>query len=238
MGQTRQESETVWAKVLVDYPGASDQALDTYIYRVPSELKVSSGDIVSVPFGARQVGGIVISTVTRLPRDISFDSIKPIENILSNTLFNKEYWQLLNRVEDYYQTPLIKIVKAALPSGLLSKSQRRVRLCTSVSKEALRLARQQSQLSESAVLLVDALRNSTEKNYSWQYLKRQIRSPKKTGTATAALSQLLRLGWVESYLVTPRSPQPQKRQAVPTNRFCAFPTLRSIVSLRAKRSPA
>ncbi|MEM8503875.1 MAG: primosomal protein N' [Cyanobacteria bacterium P01_D01_bin.1] len=214
MGQTEQVLEPVWAKVLVDYPGDADGTSDTYIYYVPHELKVRAGDIVSVPFGSQQLGGIVIGTITQLPNSISSKTIKPIESVLSNTLFNKEYWQLLNRVEDYYQTPLIRIVRAALPSGLLSKSQRRVRLCKSTSFEALELARYQSQLSESAVLLVKTLSNSTEKDYSWQYLKRQIRSPKKTGTATAALRQLLRLGWVESYLMTPRSPQPQKRQAL------------------------
>ncbi|MBE9064674.1 DEAD/DEAH box helicase, partial [cf. Phormidesmis sp. LEGE 11477] len=204
----------MWAEVLVDAPGAADRAFDTYIYRVPSELAVSSGDIVAVPFGAQQVGGIVIRMLSDLPNYVSAEAIKPIESIINNTFFNKGYWQLLIRVEDYYQTPLIRIVRAALPPGLLSRSQRRVRLRQAISPESVKLAGYQSELSKSALLLIETLSDSATKDYSWQYLKQKIRAPKQTGTAAKALQQLLRLGWAESYLVTPRSPSPQKRQAV------------------------
>ncbi len=218
MGQTEQKSETVWAEVLVDCPGAfggtAERNADTYVYRVPFDLAVSSGDIVGIPFGAQQVGGIVIRLLTQLPKNISVEAVKSIESIINNTFFNKEYWQLLNRVEDYYQTSLIRIVRAALPPGLLSRSQRRVKLSRLVSKKAIKIATYQSELSQSALLLIETLSNSTEKDYSWQHLKRQVKTPKKTGTADQALRQLLRLGWVESYLMSPRSPQPRKRQAV------------------------
>ena len=214
MEQPEPTLETVWADVLVDCPGGADRAFDTYIYRVPSELVVSSGDIVEIPFGSQQIGGIVIRTLKCLPNHVSADAIKPIESIINNTFFNKRYWQLLIRVEDYYQTPLIRIVRAALPPGLLSRSQRRVRLCQSISFDTVKLADYLPQLSQSALLLIETLNSSATKDYSWQYLKQKIKAPKQTGTAAAALKQLLRLGWIESYLVTPQSPKPQKRQAV------------------------
>ncbi|MGB3791060.1 MAG: primosomal protein N' [Phormidesmis sp.] len=218
MGQTERKSETTWAEVLVDCPGsakgAAERAADIYVYRVPSDLAVGSGDIVGVPFGAQQVGGIVIRMLTCPPKNVSVDAIKSIESVINNTFFTKEYWQTLNRVEDYYQTPLIRIVRTALPPGLLSRSQRRVKLSQSVSKEAMKMASYQSKLSQSALLLMEVLSNSTEGDYSWQHLKQQIKNPKKTGSALQALRQLLRLGWVESYLMSPRSPRPRKRQAV------------------------
>ncbi|EDX85758.1 primosomal protein N', putative [Synechococcus sp. PCC 7335] len=204
----------MWADVLVDCPGTANRAFDTYIYRVPSELVVSSGDIVGVPFGAQLIGGVVIRILTCLPNQVSAEAIKPIESVINKAFFTKGYWQLLIRVEDYYQTPLIRIVRAALPPGLLSRTQRRVRLCQSISSETVKLSGYQSKLSQSALLLIETLNNSETKDYSWQYLKQKIRAPRRTGTATQALQQLLRLGWVESYLATPRSPQPQKRQAV------------------------
>jgi primosomal protein N' (replication factor Y) len=43
-------------------------------------------------------------------------------------MFSATYWQLLETVSQYYQTPLIQVIRAALPPGLLGRSQRRVRL--------------------------------------------------------------------------------------------------------------
>ena len=45
-----------WVQVLVDCPGA--QGL--YTYEIPFDLVVRVGDILSVPFGAQQVGAIAL----------------------------------------------------------------------------------------------------------------------------------------------------------------------------------
>ncbi|MEL7359807.1 MAG: primosomal protein N' [Cyanobacteria bacterium J06560_6] len=199
-----------WLEALVDSPGASG----LYTYRIPAEIMVSEGDIISVPFGTQQVGAIAIRLLAHAPEGLTPSSIKPIEAVINTTLFTKEYWTALNRVADYYQTPFIRVLKAALPPGLLSKSQRRVRLRQSLSAEKMAALMTGRGFSRSAVKLIEVLQSSPTGDYSWQYLKRQIKAPRKTGTATQALSALQRCGWVESYLAPPRSPSAQKRQAV------------------------
>ena len=200
----------VWVEALVDCPGASG----LYTYQIPNELSVSEGDIVSVPFGTQQVGAIIIRQLTKMPEGLAPSTIKPIEAVINTTFFTKEYWAVLNRVADYYQTPFIRVLKAALPPGLLSKSQRRIRLSNALSSDKINDLTDTQPLSESAIQLLRTLQSSPSGDYSWQYLQRQIKSPRKTGSATQALRSLQQAGWVESYLAPPRSPSAQKRQAV------------------------
>ncbi|MEO0768836.1 MAG: primosomal protein N' [Cyanobacteria bacterium J06649_4] len=208
-------SSMVWVEVLVDCPGASG----LYTYEIPPDLMISAGDIVSVPFGRQKVGAIAIQIRSDLPDGLSPSSIKSIEAIVKKAFFTKEYWQLLNRVGDYYQTPFIKVIRTALPPGLLSKSQRRIRLCRSLSDETLKQLQVSPQkMSAEAYQLLEILHHSPNGDYSWQHLRRQIKFGKGSGRnaqrVASALRQLTQQGWVESYLAAPRSVQPQKRQAV------------------------
>ncbi len=206
MGGIAQGLPGVWAEVLVDCPGATG----LYTYGVPEAMAVNPGDIVSVFFGAQQVCAIAIRLSSNPPEGLAPSSIKPIESIVNTTFFTKEYWQLLNRVARYYQTPLIKVVRTTLPPGLLSRSQRRIRLSKRVSIETIERLTNSLDISKPAEQLIATLRNSPQEDYSWQYLQRQL----PPHTARQALHQLTQLGWVESYLASPRAPRAQKRQAV------------------------
>ncbi|MGB3295128.1 MAG: primosomal protein N' [Phormidesmis sp.] len=197
----------VWAEVLVDCSGARG----LYTYRVPAALQIQPGDIVSVPFGAQQVGAIAVRLTAHLPDGLDGLSIKTIESVVNSSFFTKEYWQLLNRVARYYQTPLIKVIRTALPPGLLSKSQRRICLSQPVSTETITQLANSAALSNTASQLIATLQNSARGDYSWQYLCRQQSGDR---TLHSALQQLIGLGIVKSYLAPPRSPQAQKRQAV------------------------
>lgn len=205
--ETAERFSDVWAEVLVDCPGAKG----LYTYRVPASLQIQPGDIVSVPFGAQQVGAIAVRLTAHLPDGLNALSIKTIESVINSSFFTKEYWQLLNRVARYYQTPLIKVIRAALPPGLLSKSQRRIRFAQPASTETIVHLADRAELSNTASQLIATLRNSPQGDYSWQYLCRQQRGDRMLHSA---LQQLIQLGIVKSYLAPPRSPQAQKRQAV------------------------
>ena len=199
-------SET-WAEVLVDCPGAKG----LYTYRVPAALQVQPGDIVSVPFGAQQVGAIAVRLTAHLPTELNPLSIKTIESVINSSFFTKEYWQVLNRVARYYQTPLIRVIRTALPPGLLSKSQRRIRLNPSVSTETIAQLADERSPSNATSQLIATLQKAPQGDYSWQYLCQrhsEDRSPQR------ALQQLIQQGIVKSYLATPRAPRAQKRQAV------------------------
>ncbi|HEY9749075.1 MAG TPA: hypothetical protein V6C63_10370, partial [Allocoleopsis sp.] len=113
-----------WVEVLVDCPAT--QGLFTYA--LPPNLQVQPGDILTVPFGAQQVGAIAIHLLAQLPPDLSPTQVRDVEEVVSTGFFPPTYWTLLNRVADYYCTSLMAVIRVALPPGLLGRSQRRVRL--------------------------------------------------------------------------------------------------------------
>ena len=183
-------------EVLVDCPGAEG----AYTYAVPPELNVHPGDILSVPFGPRQVGAIALRRISEVPPHIAPRQVRPVEDILNRRFFNSTYWQLLERVAQHYQSPLIHVLRTALPPGLLAKSQRRVKL-------EPQGATADADLGKGAASILTTLRQSPTQDYTWQYLRRQ-------GGNRQGLQQLLQRGWVTSYLAAPRSPKPQQRLAV------------------------
>jgi primosomal protein N' (replication factor Y) len=188
-----------WVNVLVDYGGQPD----IYTYAVPANLAVGVGDILNVPFGQQVLGAIALQLLGTPPANLAAEQIRPVAGVVERRFFSPAYWQLLQTVASYYQTPLIQVVKAALPPGLLAKSQRRLRLCPEQIPAYIddRVAPQVAQL-------VKALRQSATGDYTWQYLQRRGLGNYRT------LQQLVQLGWAESYLAPPQSPNPKLRQAV------------------------
>jgi primosomal protein N' (replication factor Y) len=189
-----------WVEVLVDCPGA--QGLFTY--RVGS-VWVQPGDILSVPFGAQQVGAIAIRLMSQLPPALDSTTIREVEEVVSPGFFPPTYWALLHQVADYYCASLMQVVRVALPPGLLGRSQRRIRL-TNLAKTAE--AVMVNSLDPAAEQVLKKLQAQKEGDYTWQYLQRQVRG------ANRGLRQLLQLGWVESYLEPPASVRPKRQQAV------------------------
>ena len=208
-------------EVLVDCPGT--QGL--YIYRIPSHLSIQVGDILSVPFGQRQLSAIAVRQVPATHSKLNTVRLKDISRVVSRGFFSKDYWKLLERVANYYQTPLIQVIRAALPPGLLAKSQHRIRLVPqhpetchnaefglisthSDDKLPLSVPVAQSFLSPAAQHLLTLLQQSPTGDYTWQHLRRQHPQSR------SALRELQQQGRVESYLAPPQPPQPKQRQAV------------------------
>ena len=184
-----------WVDVLVDCSGTQE----VFSYAVPPELWVQAGDILSVPFGMQQVGGIAVR-VSNQPPELDADQIRSIDAIVSAGFFPASYWALLDRVAQHYQTSLIQVVRVALPPGLLARSQRRIRLINSAANEVF--------LNAAAQQIFNLLKASKTKDYSWQFVQRQVKG------AHRGLQDLLKLNWVESYLEPPATIRPQLRQAV------------------------
>jgi primosomal protein N' (replication factor Y) len=188
-----------WVEVLVDCPGA--QGL--YTYSLPTGLAVNPGDVLSVLFGAQQVGAIAIRFVDHPPSQLDPQAIRPVEEVISHGFFPTPYWQVLERIATYYCTPLIQVIRAALPPGLLGRSQRRIRL----KPEAIPLGGEVF-LNPSAQEILTRLRSQKQGDYAWHYLQRQVRG------AQRGLRDLAQRGWVESYLEPPTAIRPKQRQAV------------------------
>jgi primosomal protein N' (replication factor Y) (superfamily II helicase) len=184
-------------EVLVDCPGT--QALFTY--NVPERLKVQVGDILSVPFGSQIVGGIAIRFVDRIPENLEVAQIKDIEDIVASGLFRSDYWQWLIQIADYYYTPLIQVIKIALPPGLLTRSQRRIRLVdVEIDPEIF--------LGDTAKQILALLRSKPVGDYTWFYIQKQIHRARK------GLQELLKHNLVESYLETTPTQKPKLQLAV------------------------
>lgn len=198
----------LWIEVLVDSPGA--QGLFTY--RVPPGLEVQPGDILSVPFGSQQLGAIAIRFVEELPTELTVERIKDVEDVVVAGFFDPAYWQMLERVASYYYTPFIQVIKAALPPGLLGRSQRRIRLISAEGTESGRLTNMSpgadSFLSAPARQVLQLLRASKTGDYTWRYIRQKVPN------ASRGLRELNKRSWVESYLEPPKPPRPKLKQAV------------------------
>lgn len=174
-----------------------------YTYHLPPDLSVAVGDILSVPFGQQQVGAIAIRLLTTPPPELSEKQIRSVASVVSRGMFSRNYWQLLEKVSVYYQTPLIQVIRTALPPGLLGRSQRRVRLLP----EAIP-AGAEAFLSPAAACVLTQLQQSANGDYTWQYLRQKCRG------ASRGINALMQREWAESYLALPTPPRPQTRQAV------------------------
>ncbi|MBD2239530.1 primosomal protein N' [Aulosira sp. FACHB-113] len=118
-------------EVLADYPinlteGEGGEKLS--VYRIPTGLEVQPGDIVCVPFMSQKLSGVAIRRLAKPPDDLPLEKIRYVEDVIQKKLFRDTYWNLMERVSQYYYAPLIQVIRTALPPGLLGKSQRRIRL--------------------------------------------------------------------------------------------------------------
>ncbi len=169
-----------------------------FSYHVPAELTVQVGDILTVPFGSQQLGAIALRCHRMEPPNDG--ELRPVTEVIAQGFFPPGYWPLLERVAAYYATSLMQVIRTALPPKLLGKSQRRVRLAHSVPAP--------QSLSVPAQAVVQQLQQAKQGSYTWRYLKQQVRG------ADRALRELIRQGYVESFLETPASCQPKLQRVV------------------------
>ena len=215
-GAAHNEQNGFWVEVLVDCPGVQG----VFTYGLPAGLRVQPGDILSVPFGAQQMGGVVVQCLDELPSGVNLAQIREVDGVIARGFFPPAYWEILLRVAEYYCTPLMQVIRMALPTGLLGRSQRRIRLSQQgleVRGEGLGGRDQEREsllepltapISPVAQQILTLLQSSKTGDYSWQYLQRQVPN------AYRGLQDLLKLGWVESYLQPPTPIRPKQRQAV------------------------
>jgi len=209
------KAENRWIEVLVDCPGSSG----VFTYRLPDQLEVKPGDILSVPFGAQLLGGVAIRFLTQPPIDIPLEKIRDVEDVVSSGFFQTTYWELLHCCAAYYYTPLIQVIRVALPPGLLGRSQRRIRLVRGVggageAEEEKRRKMNSSLtphfpfLSPVARQILELLGAQADGDYSFAYMQRQVQS------AYRGVRELQQRGLVESYLEPPRLTRPKLQKAV------------------------
>lgn len=199
-----------WIEVLVDVP--FDVSLQNteeeteerlYTYRVPEDLAVQPGDILAVPFGFQQLRAIAIRLTEQLPDHLTPDRIKDVEEIICKGFLTPQYQALLNQVALYYQTDLIRVIRVALPPGLLKRSQRRIRLISEGIPDEVELF-----LRGPALQVLRLLQASPTGDYAWDYIRDKVKA------ASRGVKDLLQRRWAFSYLEPPKKLQPKLQQAI------------------------
>lgn len=195
---------TPWVDVLVDIPLEEK----IFTYSAPPELAPMEGDIVSVPFNSQVLGGIVIGRRERLPAGLEPSQIRPILDVVFRGFFPSRFWLLLHWVAEYYYSDLATVARLAFPPGLLAKSQRRLRLVNReqipqdwrlfLSQPAQRPARE----------ILELLLASKTGDLSYRHLGQKVKNIPK------GAQDLLKRGWIESYLDFPSAPKPKTQKLV------------------------
>jgi primosomal protein N' (replication factor Y) (superfamily II helicase) len=228
-----------WIEVLVNRP----EVKKLYTYRIPSDLSIQLGDIVSVPFGSQTLGGIAIRYLERLPEDLNANDIKDVENSIASNFFTDSYWQLLGKVAEYYLTDLVTVINAALPPGLLENSQRRIYLDRytipkkfAIVRKLLIFVKYRDKLSLPLAFACCIYKQQTipdgysnfcnlverqiiellysQKNGNYS-IKHICRQIKASNRSIErAIHQLGKRGWIESYLEPPQNAAPKTQKAV------------------------
>ena len=194
-----------FVSVLVDCIGIED----LLTYRVPKDVDVQIGDILSVPLGARHVGAIALQISDT--STISDTEIKSISAVVSSGIFPKPYWQMLTRIAEYYRTPLIQTVKTALPPKLLDQSHYRIKIKSQSFLLPKAEESSQHKLPKASQMVWDFLQE--HKNNTKGISRRYIRQ--KLGKyASSGLKELQKLEWIETVLELPNRPQPRYEDIV------------------------
>jgi primosomal protein N' (replication factor Y) len=190
-----------FVSVIVDCIGIED----LLTYRVPEEVHIQIGDILSVPLGNRQVGAIALdisdtSTITDTETEI-----KSINSVVSSGIFPTTYWEMLKRTANYYRTPLMQTIKTALPPKLLDQSHYRIKV-----KNNLEVPLNQI-LPKASQIVWDFLQEhkTNPKGISRRYIQQKVGKYTNSG-----LKELQKLEWIESVLELPNRPQPKYEDIV------------------------
>ncbi len=103
-----------YAEVAVNFPGSRS----TFCYAIPSQLNVSVGQAVWVPFGSRIVQGIVIE----LSGQPSVKETREIFNIITTyPLLSTAQIELAQWISQYYLSPLFDAISLMLPPAFERK---------------------------------------------------------------------------------------------------------------------
>ena len=97
-GAAHNEQNGFWVEVLVDCPGVQG----VFTYGLPAGLMVQPGDILSVPFGAQQMGGVVVQCLDELPSGVNLAQIREVDGVIARGFFPPAYWEILLRVAEVY----------------------------------------------------------------------------------------------------------------------------------------
>src|SRR3989441_1538159 len=111
----------------------------TFTYRLPGDLsrRAKPGCRVLVPFGTKYLTGFVVDVRETSEAEIDESGIKDVEELIDESpIITPEMMELTRGISDYYFAPWGECLRAALPAGATSISERVLTL-TDAGREAL-----------------------------------------------------------------------------------------------------
>lgn len=199
-----------YAKIIVDIPfKKGEKAFD---YRIPPDLadSIGIGNLVEVPFGNRMIKGFVIE----ISKSSSLDKkrIKNIKGLLKEiSFFNKYDLKLYRWLADYYNLNLISVIRAAIPSGIITgriskKRKNYIKLKYKKNRTEKIIEEIENKAPKQAAVLRVLLDNS-DKNYIKSSLA------KKADSYPGAVKNLLEKGYLKEVEdIEIRSPYLEERK--------------------------
>jgi len=184
---------------------ALDVPLPTlFDYTVQPGMQIVLGQRVVVPFGKRELVGVVMAGA----RDSEVDTqrIKPLTRVLDDAPpLSAELLRLLNFCSDYYRYPIGPTVLSALPTRLRSAEPIIIKPSVSYRLSASGAALALTELPKNKKVQLRILSLLAERAHTKAELKAVAI------TASAALKILVSEGWVEEFATTtPAQPLPER----------------------------
>jgi len=178
---------TAIARVALDIPLAT-----LFDYTVDAAMDVEVGQRVVVPFGTRQMLGVVMECVAHSDMDAA--KIKPITRALQDCAsLSAELLKLLNFCSDYYRYPIGQTVLSALPTRLRSDEPIVMKPIVSYRLSALGAALDLSALPKNKKVQLRILHLLSVRAHNKAELKAVAT------TVSAVLRVLMAEGWVEEF---------------------------------------
>ncbi|MBI2953100.1 MAG: primosomal protein N' [Chloroflexi bacterium] len=105
-----------YAEIVVNSPASRGNS--GYHYHIPSDLKVDIGHLLWVPFGPRQMQGVVVELLEDSDVENIKDILGPVDArpVLSHAQVALARW-----IAEYYRSPLVDAVRLMLPSAIQQK---------------------------------------------------------------------------------------------------------------------
>src|SRR6185295_8591266 len=157
----------------------------TFTYRLPGDMatRAHGGSRVQVPFGKKYLTAFIVDLHEKLDET----QIKEVEELLDESpVITPEILELTKWVADYYFAPWGECLRAALPAGAISISERTLELTPSG-----RAALAEGHLSSSKQQALELMRSAAGEMSSRQF-ERQLTKPR----AAALIRQLSREGLI------------------------------------------
>jgi primosomal protein N' (replication factor Y) len=180
------------ARIALDIPLST-----LFDYTVAEGMDIAVGQRVLVPFGKRQMVGVVMERVTT--SDMDSARIKPVTRVLDDSApLSLELLRLLNFCSDYYRYPIGQTVLSALPTRLRSSEPIITKLVLCYRLSASGAALDLAEFPKRKVVQLRVLEKLAAQACTMAELK------VLSATVGAQLKVLMVEGWVESFTETSR----------------------------------